>query len=254
MPKRLPDLTARIGGCHHRPGAQDFGSGRWMRGGGIPVIAAMLLATGLAGAWLMQAVPNAHAESRGHDADRFQSDSGGTGSGQAGRRDASAHDLAILMSQASQYQPAQVRELAQARLQSVPHLAQALAIVLQGPERDQALTYLESNDPVDAPSLAEPVRAAILGMAGDLRDEIRRTRALRGDHFVPQVRRILAAADKFEPYGVDYLPAVRAVREALAEPHPQGGELRCRQVLERWLAKHAKAGMRQAQRLAPALA
>lgn len=254
MPNTLPDPTAPIGRCDEAPAGQRPGYGRWMRWGGVPMIAAMLFATGLAGVWRLQVLPDAHAESRGLDAVSPQPDSAATAPGQAGRRDAPAHGLAILMSQASQYQPAQVREPAQARLQSVPDLARALAVVLQGPERDQALTYLESNDPVDAPLLAEPVRAAILGMAADLRDEIRRTRALRGDHFVPQVRRILAAADKFEPYGVDYLPAVRAVREALAEPHPQGGELRCRQVLERWLAKHAKAGMRQAQRPAPALA
>ncbi|MBP8308977.1 MAG: hypothetical protein KAY46_17005 [Burkholderiaceae bacterium] len=223
---------------------------------------ALLVAIGLPGQWLAHAMPSAHAESRMLEARVPQSGAGADagagagagGLGQPGHREPLASDLAILMSQASQYQPVQVRQPAQARLQSIPHLAQALAAALQGPQRDQALTYLESNDPIDAPALAEPVRAAILGMATGLRDEIRRAHSLRGDHFVPQVRRILAAADKFEPYGVDYLPAVRAVRDALAEPHPNGGDLRCRQVLDRWLAKHARTGARQAQRLAPGLA
>lgn len=223
---------------------------RWHNG---LMLAATLAGAALLAQWLAQAVPSAHAQPPVLEP-RGPVPAQGAGTlAQPGLRDDATRDLAILMSQASQYQPAQVRQPALDRLQSVPQLSRALAVVLQGPQRDQALTYLESNDPVDAPALAEPVRAAILGMAIDLRDEIRRTPMLRGDHFVPQVRRILAAADKFEPYGVDYLPAVRAVREALAEPHPQGGELRCRQVLERWLAKHARAATRQAQGLAPGL-
>ena len=253
MPNALPGPTAGIDRSNESvarnlPGeARRSGWRRSGRSGGL-VLAVMLVAAGLLGQRLLQAVPSAHAEPRTIEQRGPESKPGVAGSGRDGLHDESVRGLAILMSQASQYQPSQVRDPALARLQSIPDLARALAAVLQGPERDQALTYLESNDPIDAPALAEPVRFAILGMAADLRDEIRRTPTLRGDQFVPQVRRILAAADKFEPYGVDYLPAVRAVRDALAEPHSQGGDLRCRQVLERWLAKHARAGIRQAQR------
>ena len=192
---------------------------------------ALLVAIGLPGQWLAHAMPSAHAESRMLEARVPQSGAGADagagagagGLGQPGHREPLASDLAILMSQASQYQPVQVRQPAQARL--------------------------HAEGRADGGEMGGRAEAGAL-----LRDEIRRAHSLRGDHFVPQVRRILAAADKFEPYGVDYLPAVRAVRDALAEPHPNGGDLRCRQVLDRWLAKHARTGARQAQRLAPGLA
>ena len=240
MPNTQPGLIAQIARIARSKATFAralSGAGAVFRQNNGPMLAAILVGAVLAGQWLLRAVPSAHAEPRALEVRGSHSAPGVAVSDRPGLIDESTPDLAILLSQASQYQPEQVRQPALARLQSVPQLSRALATALQGPERDQALTYLESNDPIDASTLAEPVRAAILGMAAALRDEIRRTPTLRGDHFVPQVRRVLAAADKFEPYGVDYLPAVRAVRAALAEPHPQGGELRCRQVLERWLAK-----------------
>lgn len=147
-------------------------------------------------------------------------------------------DLVSLMNQTSRHEVPAIRALALAKVAAHPRLTEALATMLRGRFRDHALTYLDSNEPPDAAALAEPVREAILGMAEDIADRMRRTHTLRADEFEPEVARVLTVADRFAAQGLDYRPAVRAVHAALDQPrHDDPPTLNVRRTLERWLAR-----------------
>ncbi len=147
-------------------------------------------------------------------------------------------DLVSLMSQTSRHETPDIRALALAKVAAHPRLTEALVAMLRGRFRDQALTYLDSNEPPDAAALAGPVREAIFGMAEDIAERMRRTHTLRADEFEPEVARLLTVADRFAAQGVDYRPAVRAVRAALDQPRSdEPPTLNVRRTLERWLAR-----------------
>lgn len=152
------------------------------------------------------------------------------------------HDLVSLMSQTSRYESAPIRALALEKVRSHPDLNRALADMLAGDRRDQALIFLESNDAPDNRALLLPVQAALFGMADELRDAMRRTHTLQADAFDPKVQRLLAVADKFDALGGHNLAAVRAVRAALDEPRPSYSPavtLNARATLDRWIKQHA---------------
>nr|WP_316640560.1 hypothetical protein [uncultured Roseateles sp.] len=152
-------------------------------------------------------------------------------------------NLVSLMNQTSQFELPQIRERALAKVHAHPDLNAALAEMLRNGWRDYALTFLESNDAPDPAALADAVRDAILGTAEDFRERMRDTHTLRSDEFEPEVRRLLAVADKYQALGGDYVDAVRAVRAALDEPRQSWqptAPLACRRTLDQWLQAHRR--------------
>ena len=69
-------------------------------------------------------------------------------------------------------------------------------------------------------------------VAGEIADN----RALRADETAPQVRRLLAVADKFEPLGLDPMPMAAALSAALDAPRASAIKLESRTLLDAWLA------------------
>lgn len=149
-------------------------------------------------------------------------------------------DLVSLMNQTWRFETPDIRALALQKLRSHPDLTGALAQLLRSPWCDQALIFLDSNDPPDAAALAEPVRDGLLALADELRQRMRATHTLRSDEFEPEVLRAMSVADKFAAQGPDYRSAMQAVRDALDEPRERPADLVARRVLDRWLAQHPR--------------
>lgn len=86
--------------------------------------------------------------------------------------------------------------------------------------------------------------SAILVFTGDFQeaDEFRYTIQRKSDleeyEFEGDTCGILATVDKFGGLGVDYVPAVRALRAALDEPRTQPLRLNSATMLDRWLKEH----------------
>jgi len=147
-------------------------------------------------------------------------------------------DLVGLMNQTSLFESPAFRARALAKVASHPDLNRALDEMLRGGWRDYALTYLESNDAPDNRALMPAVQQALLGLAEDWRDSMRRTHTLQPDAFDAQLRRALAVAEKFDALGGDHLAAMRALRAALDEPRPGYSppvRLNAVATLDRWL-------------------
>jgi len=147
-------------------------------------------------------------------------------------------DLVGLLNQTSRFESPAIRARALAKVASHPDLNRALDEMLRGGWRDHALTYLESNDAPDNRALMPAVQQALLGLAEDWRDSMRRTHTLQPDAFDAQLRRALAVAEKFDALGGDHLAAMRALRAALDEPRPgysRPVRLNAAATLDRWL-------------------
>ena len=63
---------------------------------------------------------------------------------------------------------------------------------------------------------------------------------MRADETAPEVRRLLAAADTFEPLGLDPLPMAGALREALEAPRESNIRLDSSALLDDWLARRLR--------------
>jgi hypothetical protein len=46
---------------------------------------------------------------------------------------------------------------------------------------------------------------------------------------------VLAAADRFKPFGVDYVPAMRTYRAAMDEPNRNHFVPQCRATIDQWI-------------------
>ena len=136
------------------------------------------------------------------------------------------------------YHEADVREAALAKIRSHPDWQQQLIKILDSYYASEVFTLLEAS-PVDDKSLfVEPIQKGILQMAKRFRDDMRNTHTLHADEFDGDTRRILATVDQFEGLGVDYKPAIQALRDALDEPRTQKIKLNSTAMLDRWLKAH----------------
>jgi hypothetical protein len=150
-------------------------------------------------------------------------------------------DFLSLLPQSSRNEVPEIRALALAKLRSHPDLDGALAAVLRGPFADEAFTFLESNEPVNARALAPVVREGIVAHARALREQMAGTHTLRADDYQYPVLRILAVAERYGSYGVDYRPALRQVRDAYdtprdyAQPTPK---MNGQRAVDEWLRRH----------------
>jgi len=74
-------------------------------------------------------------------------------------------------------------------------------------------------------------------MAKRFGDDMKQVHTLHEDEFDGDTRRILATVDQFEGLGVDYKPAVQALRDAL-DTRKQEIKLNSIATLDHWLKAH----------------
>lgn len=129
------------------------------------------------------------------------------------------------------------RKLAQKKISTHPHLQEELALRLTNQWSTAALGYLELCDPPDAVALAVPVRTALEHLAPWIRSEVERSSGFWPESYYWEAKISLAAADKFARYGIDYVPAVRALRAAFDQPKARNSKMEAPRLLDTWLAK-----------------
>ena len=130
----------------------------------------------------------------------------------------------------------QIREIALSKLASHPNLTTTLIQHLHEATCDEPLIYLEGPDVPISQTLAEPVREGILCMAERARKTLREDSMQYDVNFDSDTRRVLAVADRFKLYGVDYVPTMRAYRAAMDEPNRNNFAPRCRATIDQWIA------------------
>lgn len=146
-------------------------------------------------------------------------------------------DLVTLLGLTNRFHDPKVRELALAKLRTNPNLEQRLAERLR--DGDQyALIFLDASEPPERQPLAEPLRAAILVRAENVRELIRSESTLHADDFDFDARLILSGVEKLRGLGVQFAPAIRAFRAALDEPRRDKPKANCASTLDQWLAKN----------------
>jgi hypothetical protein len=150
-------------------------------------------------------------------------------------------DFVSLMNQTSHWEKPGIRAAALAKVNAHPDLDGALSALLRSDQRDYAFTYLASNDPPNPAALLAPLREAFAATPSQLQREIADNRALRADETAPQVRRLLAVADKFEPLGLDPNPMAAALSAVLDAPRASNIRLESRALLDAWLAGRQRA-------------
>ncbi len=143
-----------------------------------------------------------------------------------------------LLGFANRFEKEYIRAIAIQKVQAHPQLTAALARILTNGFAEQALIYLDACDAPDPQALAEPVRTAILTLAGNAREGVEKTHTFYAAQFDWNTRLILSVADKFAARGVDYAPAIREFRAALDGPRGKDFDFTARRPLDAWLAKH----------------
>lgn len=129
-----------------------------------------------------------------------------------------------------------IRAAALDKLRSHPGLNAAIARRIHDGACDEPFRYFEGADVPISQELAEPVRDAIICMAGRMRKTLREDGTHYDVNFDADTRRVLAVADRFKPLGVDYVPAMREFRAAMDEPNRFSFAPRCRATIDKWIA------------------
>lgn len=148
-------------------------------------------------------------------------------------------DLGPLLRNAASNSFEAPRQLAQTKIRTNAHLQEELALRLTNQWSVEALGYLELSDPPDAAALAVPVRTALESLAPWINRELERATSFWPETYRWETKMALAVADKFAPYGIDYIPAIRTFRAAFDHPHAKNAKLEAPRLLDTWLAKHA---------------
>lgn len=141
----------------------------------------------------------------------------------------------------NRYEKPQIRELALAKAKQRADFTEELVRMLTEYDPEGALIYLDACEPPDPSAVAEPVRLAILLLADMARKSIANAHTLYPDQFDSNTRRMLSVVAKLKGQGVDYLPAIRAYRAALDEPHFRKIDFSAMATLDKWIAKKSKS-------------
>ncbi len=150
-------------------------------------------------------------------------------------------DLGRLLGHAASNRFDEPRELATKKIQTHPHLQEELARKLTNEWKLETLGYLELNDAPDNAALAIPVSTALESMAEWMKREIDGSTHHWPEAYYSDTKMALAVADKFAPYGIDYVPAIRAWRAAFDHPNAKQAHMRAPQLIDAWLARKTPA-------------
>jgi len=146
-------------------------------------------------------------------------------------------DFGQLLGYTNRFHDSRIRALALETLHSNPNFERDLAAALRNNWRTDALIFLDANDAPVNKAIAEPARDAMFAMADEVRDLIKTESTLHADSFDYRARLVLSVADKLRGMGVDYVPAVRAFRNALDEPRSDKPKANCMAAIDKWLAQ-----------------
>jgi len=149
----------------------------------------------------------------------------------------STQGMLPILALTGKYHDADVREAALAKIKSHPNWQQELIKLLDTYYASEVFTLLEASAVDNKTLFAEPIRGGILQMAKRFGDDMKQVHTLHEDEFDGDTRRILATVDQFEGLGVDYKPAVQALRDAL-DTRKQEIKLNSIATLDHWLKAH----------------
>lgn len=150
-------------------------------------------------------------------------------------------DLVRILEFTRSVYPAEVRQKAIAKIKSHPDWQKELIQLLEDDRARYAIHFFASNHIDDKKLFAEPLEQGLLMIAANIRHDIQGTSPsdFSKDMFSEEVDCALKIVEIYDDMGVDYLPAIRAIRTALDEP--VAGKImrfQCREVLDDWLKKY----------------
>jgi hypothetical protein len=131
-----------------------------------------------------------------------------------------------------------IRQRALAKIKTRPDWQEELARRLDSGWAPDVFTFLASNEVDDKSLFPEAVRKGVLQQAEIIRKTFRESREMYDGQYGPEVECVLRTVEKFEGMGVDFLPAVRALRAAFDQPSPFGKtNVRPAAFIDKWLKK-----------------
>lgn len=138
--------------------------------------------------------------------------------------------------------PIDVREKAAAKIKTHSDYQNELIKLLKSDNPIDALGFLSLSEVDDKTLFPEAVNTGILNTAAWIRHSIQGTSPSEfyTDRYSVEVSSALKTADKYEEMGIDFLPAVKELRDALDEPF--GGKkvnYDCSPGIEEWIKNHS---------------
>jgi hypothetical protein len=139
-------------------------------------------------------------------------------------------------------QPGDIKQRAIRMMQARPDYATSFAALLRGPRSQEALSFLRYGLDQAPKEFAEPARDAILKNADYIRQGLAAGTPLEETSFDFECMQSIDVVEKFRGSGVDFVPAVRALKSAMDEVAAKDKKIgrRGRGEVERWLTKNAK--------------
>jgi len=149
--------------------------------------------------------------------------------------------IASLFLYAGDNQPRPIREKARLKIRSKPDWQEELIQALEGDRVDEAMRFMLSIEVDDKPRFAKGVYKGVLTQAQFVKE--RYHNCWHPSHvydgmFSFEVNHCMLIVDKFKDLGVDFKPAMQALRVALDEPNNYGNDQKCKKMLDKWLKKH----------------
>lgn len=149
--------------------------------------------------------------------------------------------IASLFLYAGDNQPRPIREKARMKIKSKPDWQEELIQALERDGVDEAMRFLLSIEVDDKPRFAKGVYQGVLTQAHFVKE--RYHNCWHPSHvydgmFGYEVNHCIEIVDKFKDQGVDFRPAMQALRKALDEPNAYGNDQKCKKVVDKWLKKH----------------
>lgn len=146
--------------------------------------------------------------------------------------------LVFLLGYTNQYQDDNLRKAALAKIKTNPKWQQELIRLLRSGWASQVFIFLADNEVEDKKIFAEPVNDGIINMAEYFRKNINQT--LFPELFEAETQNVLGTVEKFKNLGVDYMPALKKMREALnySNASENDPKLNCISILDQWIKAH----------------
>jgi hypothetical protein len=131
-----------------------------------------------------------------------------------------------------------------AKIKSRPDWQETMVMFLKNDGALEVFNYLASHDPEKKELFPAAVNKGMYSVADYIRNRI--NEGSQSHHFYPdqyswEVERALRSADRFKDMGVDFVPAAKAIKEALLQPHQIPRQpFNCIKRVDQWLKKNQK--------------
>ncbi len=146
------------------------------------------------------------------------------------------------------YKDDEVRQRALAKIKSRADWEDELLRGLQENWAPEVFTFLASNEVEHKERFAEPIRAGIFIQAQQIEDQIKKAYSdhhLYSDQFCWETERVLRTIDKFKNSGVDYMPALQALRQSFdSKAEVKKPNFVCAHELDKWIKRNKNSAER----------